>query len=88
MNAVSWKPRKVVTCYVLRWGVRGSYWGMVLALLIGAGQPGAREEKTPTVPVKATEVLPYQDPALPFDQRVADLVGRMTLAEKASEMQM
>jgi beta-glucosidase len=31
---------------------------------------------------------PYQDPSLPIDQRVADLVGRMTSAEKVSQMSM
>jgi len=31
--------------------------------------------------------LPYQNPALPIDQRVADLVSRMTLEEKVSQMQ-
>jgi beta-glucosidase len=31
-------------------------------------------------------VLPYQDPSLPVDQRVADLLGRMTLAEKIGQM--
>jgi beta-glucosidase len=30
--------------------------------------------------------FPFQDPALPIDQRVADLVGRMTLEEKASQL--
>lgn len=29
---------------------------------------------------------PYQDPALPVAERVADLVGRMTLAEKVGQM--
>ena len=31
-------------------------------------------------------VLPYQDSSLPMDQRVADLLGRMTLAEKIGQM--
>src|SRR5271156_1399610 len=31
--------------------------------------------------------LPYQNPALPVDQRVNDLVSRMTLEEKVSQMQ-
>jgi len=31
--------------------------------------------------------LPYQDPALPVSQRVDDLVSRMTLKEKVSQMQ-
>ncbi|MFE4466432.1 glycoside hydrolase family 3 N-terminal domain-containing protein [Oerskovia sp. NPDC056781] len=30
--------------------------------------------------------LPYQDPTLPVPERVADLVGRMTLAEKVGQM--
>src|SRR5215470_8937227 len=30
--------------------------------------------------------LPYQNPSLSFDARVADLVGRMTLEEKVSQM--
>ena len=29
---------------------------------------------------------PYQDPSLPVPQRVADLLGRMTLAEKIGQM--
>jgi beta-glucosidase len=33
-------------------------------------------------------VLPYQDTVLPFEARAADLVGRMTLEEKAWEVQM
>ena len=30
--------------------------------------------------------LPYMNPALPIDQRVDDLIGRMTLEEKVSQM--
>lgn len=39
-----------------------------------------------TLPLRA-EVLPYKDTNLPFTTRVADLVGRMTLEEKAQQMQ-
>ena len=35
----------------------------------------------------AQEKLPYQDPTLPIEQRVNDLVSRMTLEEKISQMQ-
>jgi beta-glucosidase len=34
----------------------------------------------------ADETLPYQDPSLPVSERVNDLLGRMTLAEKVSQM--
>jgi beta-glucosidase len=35
----------------------------------------------------AAEQLPYQNPVLPVDQRVADLVARMTLDEKIAQLQ-
>ncbi len=35
----------------------------------------------------AQSSLPYRNPALPVDQRVTDLVSRMTLEEKVSQMQ-
>jgi beta-glucosidase len=34
----------------------------------------------------ADEKLPYEDPSLPTSQRVEDLLGRMTLAEKVGQM--
>lgn len=34
----------------------------------------------------ANEVLPYQNPQLSIDERVKDLLGRMTLEEKAAQM--
>ncbi len=52
--------------------------GAVLVLACGSGQPA------PTVP--APGILPYQNPDLPVDARVADLVARMTLEEKAGQM--
>jgi beta-glucosidase len=55
-------------------------------LLIGAvlapGGTGAAAIQTP-----ASEAPPYQNSSLPFDVRVRDLVNRMTLEEKVSQMQ-
>src|SRR5579875_1019821 len=39
-----------------------------------------------TVHAQTAKPLPYLDPSLPREQRAADLVGRMTLEEKISEM--
>jgi len=36
--------------------------------------------------VKADENMPYKDPTLTFEERAADLVSRMTLAEKQNQM--
>jgi beta-glucosidase len=47
-------------------------------LLLWAARPASAADPVP----------PYKDPALPFEKRVADLVGRMTLAEKADQVQM
>jgi beta-glucosidase len=45
---------------------------------VGAGAEPARPPRT--------TVLPYRDPDLPVGQRVADLLGRMTLGEKIGQM--
>ena len=45
--------------------------GAVLKLSVGGGQ---------------TSLPPYQNPSLPIEQRVNDLVSRMTLKEKVSQM--
>jgi len=39
-----------------------------------------------SVYASAAQSFPYQDPRLPIDQRVADLVSRMTLDEKIAQM--
>jgi len=64
--------RKAKTCTKL----------FVLLLSIGAllyGVPPQSREKG--------NVLPFQDPSLPIEQRVDDLVSRMTLEEKILQMQ-
>ncbi len=50
----------------------------VLALM--APQMGAQQPA-------GTQSLPYMNPSLPVAQRVKDLIGRMTLEEKVSQMQ-
>src|SRR6478735_1426480 len=40
----------------------------------------------PSSPAVGDDTLPYQDPSLPTAQRVSDLLGRMTLAEKIGQM--
>jgi beta-glucosidase len=37
---------------------------------------------------KQTEILPYQNPALPVEQRIDDLISRMTLEEKIGQLNM
>ena len=37
-------------------------------------------------PARAADQPPYRNPALPVDQRVADLLGRMTLDEKIAQL--
>jgi beta-glucosidase len=39
-------------------------------------------------PLKAQDVPAYKNAALPVDQRIADLLGRMTLAEKVRQLDM
>ncbi|GAA2019450.1 glycoside hydrolase family 3 protein [Nocardioides kribbensis] len=47
---------------------------------VSAAGPGASSAPA------SDEVLPYLDPSLPVAERVADLLGRMTLAEKIGQM--
>src|SRR5687768_13369048 len=41
----------------------------------------------PTTVNSQMNQLPFRDPRLPVDQRVADLLGRMTLEEKVAQTQ-
>src|SRR5262249_22023629 len=59
------------------------YWALavlsaILLRAFTAATAGLAQEQQP---------LPYLDPSLPLHQRVDDLVGRMTLQEKISQMQ-
>ena len=50
----------------------------IVALLLLVAYPGAAQSPSP--------LPPYLDPALPVDTRVDDLISRMTLEEKASQL--
>ncbi|MDX6357487.1 MAG: beta-glucosidase [Nocardioidaceae bacterium] len=59
----------------------------VLAVGLTAWQaPGASATAQHPSSTTSSDVLPYQDPSLPVSQRVADLLGRMSLAEKIGQM--
>ena len=58
----------------------------VLAVGLIASQTSASASARAGQRASSSDVLPYQDPTLPTSQRVADLLGRMTLAEKIGQM--
>jgi beta-glucosidase len=64
-------PRPLKLAAVLVLGV-----GLLAAPTSSGGVPGA----------SARSSAPYRDASLPVDERVADLLGRMTLAEKVGQM--
>ena len=51
-------------------------------LLLGLGLLAASGAQRPPAPRPAAADYPFQNPDLAIDQRVDDLVGRLTLAEK------
>src|SRR6266511_4684613 len=55
------------------------YARILLPLMIAVAPIGA-------VPAAAAAALPYENPNLPVSERVADLLGRMTLEEKVGQM--
>jgi beta-glucosidase len=55
--------------------------GVVLGLLAAVAPVCGRGQQS------AVGAAPYMNPALPVEQRVDDLIGRMTLAEKVGQMQ-
>ena len=58
----------------------------VLAVGLAASQIPPSASARPGLASSSSEVLPYQDPTLPTSLRVADLLDRMTLAEKIGQM--
>src|SRR5690348_17476352 len=70
------------------------FWQVLIALSVGivfcfsfSGRRAAAQN--PTAPSAAQDApnAPYLDASLPIEQRVNDLVSRMTLEEKVSQMQ-
>ncbi len=55
-------------------------------LLLGLGLLAASGAQSPPSSRPPVDAYPFQNPDLPLDQRVNDLVGRLTLAEKVSQM--
>src|SRR5215210_3823228 len=62
--------------------------GLAAVLVLGVALLAAPTPSgTPTATATATAaVAPYRDARLPVEDRVADLLGRMTLAEKIGQM--
>ena len=63
--------RRVLACL--------GFFGLVVALAFAPFPADAQQQA-------ATQALPYMNPALPLEQRVDDLISRMTLEEKVSQM--
>src|SRR5690242_17433867 len=58
----------------------------VLVLAVAAVLPAAVLSIAVAVLVPAQSTPAYKDPSLPFDRRVDDLISRMTVEEKISQM--
>src|SRR6202008_4594563 len=57
----------------------------VLCLILLCSNSSIAQDKTPRV-ASADSAPKYKNPALPIDDRVADLLSRMTLEEKISQI--
>jgi beta-glucosidase len=62
----------------------------VLAFLLSLSTTAQTSTQAPPAPteeqIKAAAAMPFRDPALPIEKRVDDLVGRLTLEEKVSQL--
>jgi beta-glucosidase len=61
----------------------------VVACLLGGALLGARgrsETQAPATPASGSQALLFRDASQPLEKRVADLIARMTLSEKISQM--
>jgi beta-glucosidase len=64
----------------------GALVGSLVAFAPLGPPPAALAAGPAAAPAAQAAMLPYEDPQLPVPQRVADLLGRMTLAEKIGQM--
>ena len=60
---------------------------LLLPIAASAQAPTQQPAPPPTEEqIKAAAAMPFRDPSLPIDRRVDDLVGRLTLEEKVSQL--
>jgi len=60
--------------------------GLAALGLLGTPFAGASAQSVPTMTERAMKDAPYWNPALPVEQRVEDLLARMTLEEKVAQI--
>jgi len=60
--------------------------GLAALGLLGTPFAGASAQSVPTTTERAMKDAPYWNPALPVEQRVEDLLARMTLEEKVAQI--
>ncbi|MGD0506896.1 MAG: glycoside hydrolase family 3 C-terminal domain-containing protein [Terriglobales bacterium] len=63
----------------LRARARCSFFGLLVSFVLLPFAAHAQQQP-------AAQAFPYMNPALPLEQRLGDLIGRMTLEEKVSQM--
>jgi beta-glucosidase len=61
-------------------------WSLLLVAVCACMPMPAGAQQTPDTQIADPSTLPYMNPALPIEQRVNDLISRMTLEEKVSQM--
>src|SRR6266536_4027955 len=58
----------------------------ILALQLAAQQPASASSQATPATASDLAGAPFRNPSLPIDERVSDLISRMTLEEKVSQM--
>jgi beta-glucosidase len=78
------KRMRCISCFVALALLAGCGKGLPAATPLPSAAPSATE--TAVVAQTAAGPFPFQDAGLPVEERVKDLLGRMTLEEKAGQM--